>query len=165
MNETILSDQSRFELLNYGLFQLRNIPTNFYYYFLKTFDPVLLSERSLHGNTFILSPPYITLNFPGTSFFVVSPIFFYLFRARLKERPVRLALIPIGVILVVLLAYFWPGGTQTGPRYLLDLLPFAFLVLLFSFKDFNLSRVARTLIIASTFLNFIILIIADMQHG
>ncbi len=55
VNNALLTDEQRFELLNYGLFQLRNIPTNFYYYFIKTVDPILVNFESLHGNTFVLS--------------------------------------------------------------------------------------------------------------
>lgn len=147
MNSGITSEESRYELIHYGLFQLQNIPTNVYYYFFKTVDPITL----LRGNQYILIPPYVTINFPGTSFFVVSPFFLYLFRARFRDRVVRYALLPIVVILCFLLLYFWPGWRQVGPRYLLDLLPFVYVMILTSFGGAALSPLARRVIIGSSF--------------
>ena len=151
-NNYYLTDQQKFEQLNYGLFDLRNIPTNLYYYFIKTPDPILLEQESSQGNTYLLKPPYLKVNYPGVSFFVVAPIFLYVFRAK-KTELVKLALIPIGVILLILLAYYWPGWVQVGPRYLLDLLPFAFLILLQSFPNSKLSTGAKALIILSSIFN------------
>lgn len=149
MNSGITSDESRYELIHYGLFQLQNIPTNVYYYFLKTLDPVVIQR----GNQYVLAPPYTTIHFPGTSFFIVSPFFLYLFRARFRDRTVRYALIPVIVILFFLLTYFWPGWRQVGPRYLLDLLPFVYLIVLTAFRNSVLSPYARGLIIGSSFFN------------
>ncbi len=156
-NNHSLSAEDRFELLNYGLFKLENVPTNLYYYFIKTVDPVVLEQQTAQGNTYVLQPPYLKVGYPGVGFFVVSPIFLYLFRARWKDRTVRLSLLPIGVVLVLLLLYFWPGWVQTGPRYMLDFLPFAYLVLLTAFRDSSLSRFARGLIVVSALFNLYLL--------
>lgn len=153
MNET-----KRFEQINYGLFQLRNIPTNFYYYFIKTVDPVLVSHDSLQGNTYVLRPPYIKVGYPSVGFFIVSPIFLYIFKSRSKERVVKLSLLTSGVTLFVLLTYYWPGAIQTGPRYTLDFLPFMYIALLYSFQDLRLTRVAKLLIIGSAYLNLYLLL-------
>ena len=100
-NASSLDGGQRYELLNYGLFKIKNIPTNFYYYFIKTLDPVLEKKKTIYErgefiNTYILKPPYVKVAFPGTSFFVVSPIFLYLIGTNLKKRLTKLSLIPIG---------------------------------------------------------------------
>lgn len=152
-NNVTMTKAQRFELLNYGLFNIKNVPTNFYYYFIKSLDPILIPFTSLHGNTYILQPPYVRVAYPGTSFFIASPIFIYMLRTKIREKLVKLSLIPIITILCILLTYFWPGWRQVGPRYLLDLLPFAYIVLLYSFKGFHLNAVAKTVIISSAILD------------
>lgn len=155
-NNWHLSKEQRFEQLNYGLFNLKNIPTNFYYYFLKTLDPVRVNHFGDFGQSFILKPPYITVKNPGTSFFVSSPIFlyiFYVFRRKKMDRMVKLSFLPVVVILVILLTYYWPGWRQIGPRYTLDFLPFLYLILLHSFRDHKLSLTAKIIIVGSALLN------------
>lgn len=143
----------------YGLFQLINIPTNIYYYFLKGLDPVL-AELAETNVDYILKPPYINVGHQGVGFFFVAPIFIYAFRTDWRKRIVTLSLIPISAILLILLTYYWPGGWQIGPRYTLDFLPFAFLVLLFSFPNFTLSPLAKTIIIGSAFFNYFLALLA-----
>jgi len=130
-----LTDAERFEQINYGLFQLRNIPTNIYYYFLKGIDPVLINFRSCKYNTYILKPPYIKVGYPGISFFVASPMFLYIFKSDFSLRWVRHATLVILLTLFVLLTYYWPGWIQIGPRYMLDLLPLSLIVLFSAFRD------------------------------
>lgn len=158
VNAHLLNDNQRYELINNGLFQLKNIPTNFYYYFLKTVDPVRQGIISFHGQTYVLKPPYVRAGYPGVSFFIVSPIFLYIFRAVWREKIVKLALAPVLVTLFALLAYFWPGWTQVGPRYTLDFLPFLFLILLFAFNKFTLPKLAKFIIVISSFVNLFLLI-------
>lgn len=156
-NNWHLSKEQRFEQINYGLFKLQNIPTNFYYYFIKTFDPVRANHYGDFGQTFILKPPYITIKTPGTSFFVASPIFlyiFYVFRRKKLDRVVVLSLFPVISILCILMTYYWPGWRQVGPRYTLDFLPFLYLILLQAFEKRKLTRTAKVIIVASAFLNF-----------
>lgn len=147
----------RFETLNYGLFQLRNIPMNIYYYFFKTLDPVRVEYVNDFGQTYVLKPPYIKLGYPGTSFFVGAPIFLYMFygiRKRFNRREIRLSLLPVIVILCFLLPYYWPGWRQIGPRYTLDFLPFAYLILLHSFDKNKLTAFAKVIIVFGALLNF-----------
>lgn len=153
-NDHTLTEDQRYEQMHYGLFQLRNIPTNIYYYFIKSVDPVTEEYKSLWGNTYILTPPYIRVAFPGTSFFVVAPIFLYCLKVSWKKRLNKLLLIPILCILSLLMLYYWPGWRQVGPRYLLDLLPFAYLLLLSSFKNAQLSRLAIFIIVISALIDF-----------
>lgn len=159
VNNTTLSIGDRFELLNYGLFKLENIPTNVYYYFIKTLDPVRVDHVSIfYGRTHILKSPYMLPTYPGTSFFMLSPFFFYLFRTRLKNFDVRLSLIPVVIILFFILTYYWSGWLQVGARYMNDLLPLLFLMILYAFPEKKLTLFARGLIIASAALDFWLLL-------
>lgn len=157
-SNNIMTKEQRFEQLRYGLFKLTNIPTNFYYYFIKSLDPVLIDVKSAYGNSYVLVFPYIQVSYPGTSFFIISPVFLYIFRTNLKEKMVRLSLIPIFIILFILLTYYWPGWKQLGPRYLLDLLPFVFILLLYSFKENKLTPFSKIVIYLSSLLNFYLFI-------
>lgn len=153
-NNSTLTSVQRFELENYGLFSLKNIPTNFYYYFIKTVDPTTLDVQSSHGNTYVLKFPFVRAGFPGVGFFITSPIFLYIFKADFRKKINKFALYTIVLILILLLTYYWPGYRQTGPRYMLDLLPFAYLILLSCFKGKKLSNFIVALIIFSSFFNF-----------
>jgi len=153
-NDHTLTEDQRYEQTHYGLFQFRNIPTNIYYYFLKTVDPVTDSHKSMWGNSYILIPPYIQVKFPGTSFFVVAPIFFYCVKVSLRKKLNKLLLLPIGTIIFLLMTYYWPGWRQVGPRYLLDVLPFAYVLLVDSFKNSVLPTRAIVLIFVSAFIDY-----------
>ena len=131
-----LAANSDFTVFNDGLFNLSYIKNNFYNYFLR-----------------LPSLPFLDVQFPGVSFFVVSPVFLYIFRAKLKEPLVKASLLTIFLILPFLLSYYWPGWRQVGPRYLLDVLPFAYILLLYSFKKFKLTPLAKLIIIASSLLD------------
>lgn len=153
-NNLITNASQRYELLNHGLFKLSNIPTNFYYYFIKTLDPVLIGVASLFGNTHFLEFPYITLKYPGTSFFVVSPLFLYLFKTSLKSKLAVASLCSVLVVLPIFLSYYWPGWRQVGPRYLVDILPFLYILLLNSFKKMTLGTFPKILVLVSSIINF-----------
>lgn len=149
----LLTEEQRYEVINYGIFKLKNVPTNFYYYFVKTVDPVVLNVKSFFGNTYILKAPFIKVGFPGVGFFVVSPIFLYMFRIEKFNRIVKLALLPTVVVTLMLLTYYWPGWMQVGPRYMLDVLPFLYLLLLESFMIKKLSTGSKLLILFSSVFN------------
>lgn len=140
----------------YSLFQIKNIPSNFYYYFINMPKPVYDGE-SLH-----LAPPYLTMDEFGMSFFVVSPIFLYIFTVMpsLRKKPLFTNLLWVVSILqlVLLLSYYSPGSAQFGSRYMIDLLPWLLILLFLAFKERGLSRGAKTLILLSAFLNFFLLI-------
>jgi hypothetical protein len=148
-----LAESQRFELLNYGLFNLKNIPTNIYYYFVKSLDPVLVQFNSSWGNTHLLKPPYVKAGFPGVSFFVASPVFLYIFGANFNDKIIKLSLLPTIAVTTVLLCYYWPGWIQVGPRYLLDILPFLYLWLLNSFRKRKLGRLQNAIIYSSAIFN------------
>lgn len=156
INNCCMSEQERYEVLHYGLFQLRNIPTNFYYYFLKSFDPVLVPVESFFGPTHILQSPYLTVKSPGLSFFVSSPVFLYLFAVKRKVPWLRSAWITIGVIVAVLLTYYWPGWRQVGPRYFLDFLPIAFMILLEAFPSRRVPVMFKILVMVGIAINLLV---------
>lgn len=123
-----------------SLFDIRYIPRNFYYYFLKP-----------------------TLGFPGIGFFYLSPVFLYILKIFKKKtyakntREINHVSITVAVVLFSLLAYYWPGFIQIGPRYILDILPFVYLLLLESFKDHKLPKLAKVLIVVSFVVNAILI--------
>jgi len=147
----------RYELDHRGLFQLANIPTNFYYYFIKTLDPVVLNYPARNNEHYLLQAPYLKVGYPGVGFFVVAPIFLYLFRRRYRERQDKLLLATCGLTLLALLTYYTTGWFQSGPRYLLDLLPYAFVLLLGAWPEHKLTNFSRGLIVASALFNVFLL--------
>lgn len=137
-----------------SLFELKNIPINFYYYFIRTLGVSFAANQLEVISKLIPRVPFLRVSEPGTSFFVVSPIFLYIFRTNLKNRIARLSLLPIIIVSIVTLAYYSPGWVQVGPRYMIDVLPFIFLLLIHSFKSLRLSVKAKLLILISSFFNF-----------
>ncbi len=163
--DTLRPAEFRYELVHFGLFKLSNIPTNIYYYFLKGVDPVVLYVKNLSKNSYILVPPYIYVRYPGTSFFVSSPVFiFLLFHIKniLKFDNARILLMNSLIILGVLLSYYWTGSKQIGPRYMIDILPMLYIALLYAFPKRVLGKTAQFLIVFGAFLNlyFFILMFA-----
>lgn len=125
------------------LFNVKNFLSNLYLYLLR------LPSFKIAG---IFPVPFV--NYPGVSFFVTSPIFFNIFKLNFRDKLTKLFIIPIFVILLPLLSYYWSGWIQVGPRYLLDLLPFVFLLLLLSFRRRRLSKFTKFIILVSSAFNF-----------
>jgi len=120
-----------------GVFGLRNVGRNFYYYFLK------LPEW--RGR--------LRVSLDGLSFFILSPVFLFACRGRHTKYfwPAVIVTLPS---LAVCLAYFTTGFAQFGPRYLVELLPFWYLVLLEYFKkQGGLKNWQRWLIAGSATVN------------
>ncbi len=144
----------KWEKENYGLFKLRNIPTNFYFYFLKTVDPVL--EKA--DTSYYLKWPYVKAGYPGVGFWVVAPVFLYIFRADVKRLEVKAAAVTAGLIILVLLTYYWVGWDQVGPRYMNDALPWLYVLLVYAFAKRKLTGPARMVILASSYFNLWLLV-------
>jgi hypothetical protein len=142
----------RIDMLN-----LSYIPTNIYHYFVKLPDAVYGEMESPNKDP-LLQPPYVRVQRgrPGVSLFVVTPILLYAFRTRWRERLVRLSLLAIAAPLPILLTYF-SSAARIGPRYALDFLPFAFLILMQAFPKRRLTTGARVLTIASAVFNLYLL--------
>lgn len=159
VNNMLLNERDRYEMLNHGLFKLSNIPSNFYYYFLKSLDPIRVKAITFGDkNTYVLKFPYVQVDYPGTSFFIVSPIFLFLFRTKFREKIVKLSFFTMFVVLLLVLSWYWPGWRQVGPRYMLDFLPFAFIPLLLAFKNRKLSNGVIALIFISAFIDLYLFI-------
>lgn len=113
----------------HGIFKVENIPSNAYYYFINT--PEIVTED---GSTFLTD---LESNFHGMSIFLIAPIFLLIFfsdksRSVLKKEKGVLVL-NLGIIVILLLSFYAPGAPTIGPRYLTEILPFAFLLLLDAF--------------------------------
>lgn len=152
-NNWTATAEQRSELINHGLFKPGNIPTNIYYYFIKSPDPVLEKTSEPRPLTYFLRPPYLKVNFPGISFFWISPIFLLLLRSNVKNRFEKLSLLPGVLILLITLSYYTTGWRQVGPRYLLDILPFAYIWLLNTFNKQEVSNRVKLFVLLSAFFN------------
>jgi hypothetical protein len=141
------------EVHPYGQFSLKYIPTNFYYYFIESFQPYFKLMPADHYY-YQLAPPYIVPDQHGSlSFFIISPLFLLLFRSDLRNKIIKYLLFTSIVILLVLLSYYYNGWPQIGPRYMNDFLPLLFTILLFQFKDTKLKKSYKLIIAFSALIN------------
>ena len=132
---------------NYGLFNIKYFLTNIYYSFLKFPEPIF-------DFGYMLKAPYFTVSPLGLSFFFVSPVFVKIFYADFSNSRIKFLWLSAILILFSVLFYFNTGYFQFGPRYLIDLLPLLFILLLFGLKDRKLSWKIKSLILTSGFFNF-----------
>jgi len=134
--------------LAYGggkLFSLAYVPTNIYYYFFNGLQPALMNPRS-----YILHSPFVKFS-PAWGFnniFLFAPIFFFTLLARAKEKIVRQSWVAALLIFGVLLLYFVPHN-----RYLLDLMPFLFILLVRGLSP-AVRMPVKLLIVLSMIINF-----------
>jgi len=141
------------EVHPYGQFSFKYIPTNFYYYFIESFQPYFKLVPRDHFY-YQLAPPYIFPDPSGSiSFFIISPLFLLIFKSDLKNKIIKYLLLTSLIILLVLLSYYWNGWPQIGPRYINDFLPLLYTVLLFKFKDTKLKKNYKLIIACSAILN------------
>lgn len=131
----------------YGLFNLKLIPSNIYHYFLAP-PQAVIDPRTMH-----LVPPYLKANVT-MGFFLLSPIFLAIFfGAKLKNRFLKLTALVALLMTVVLLSYYAINYFELGPRYLVDVLPLYFILLLASFPGNQLLTRHRLLILVSAVFN------------
>lgn len=133
-----------------GLFSIEHIPSNIYYYFLASVEPV--TDNGIH-----LVFPFFTYNSWGLSFLLVSPFFLFAIRSiNSKSMHLKSLWIIVGLTLMTHLTYFTPGFSQFGPRYTADFMPVLYLITLYSLKPPNLTFLEKTVItlsiISNTFL-------------
>jgi len=133
----------------YGLFSLVYYARNFYFYFLK------LPE--LYG-WLPLVHPY------GVSIFVVAPFFLYAWTADRRRPEFAAALLASIAPFAVYLTYFTTGFWQFGSRYVLDILPYWYLLVLIAFERSGLRRRHRLMIAASAALNCILFVIFMLHY-
>lgn len=134
-------------LRSIGLFSIEHIPTNLYYYFLTSVRPVI--KESTH-----LIFPFITYSPFGLSFFIVSPFFLYAFKSLVdKNILIRLYWLVISTTLLIVLAYYSAGWAQFGPRFLSDIMPILYLLLLNSLAPPRLNTKQNLFILFSSLIN------------
>lgn len=140
------------KLRDLGMFSIVHVPTNFYYYFLSPIKFVIDKNSNF---TF----PFISYSTWGISFFIVCPFFIYAFKTiTSKEFRKRLIWVSIFLILLTLLMYYNPGWVQFGPRYLADVLPLLYLLLLEAIKKPKLTDPQQVFILGSCILNCYLLL-------
>lgn len=132
---------------NLGFFSIQHLPTNFYYYFLISVNPV--TDQTEANLIF----PYITYSAWGISLILIAPFFLYALKTIIcKIWEIRIYWIVIGLNLIFLMLYFAPGWVQFGPRYSADFLPLLFLLLLKQLKK-PLSLKQQIIIMVSSVFN------------
>lgn len=141
-----------------GLFSFKNIPTNIYFYFLTPPRPVF------DQNSYQLVPPYISANLV-MSFFFLSPIFLYLWRLKLNSRVKKITSGVAGLMTAVILSYYALNAWEFGPRYLVDVLPLYYILLLTCFVDSKLLVRDQILIASSALINLYLFISIPWWSG
>lgn len=129
---------------NMGLFSLRHIPRNFFWYFLSV--PAMIHDGPS------LSFPFLKASEFGMSFFLVSPFFVYSIRT-IKKKQYLGYWVVIGISLFSLLSYFNTGWHTYGPRYMADLLPLLYIVLIKSFSGSKLTTKQKFIALLSMLFN------------
>lgn len=136
----------------FGLFSPRNILSNIYIYFLMPLEPVFKT-----GTNHLIFP-FLQPNPVGLSFFIVAPIYARLiwFRKMLTTKEAqRILLVTLGVVFI-LLNYYASGLWQLGPRYLLDVFPWWYLLLFSTFRNKRLTKWDYVIIALSCLANLYI---------
>jgi hypothetical protein len=149
INSPYIGQELRNDLEKNGMFRLKYLWSNIVDYFFK------LPEVYTNNRNEIVAP-YVKIVDPGgvavwfTFFWLI-----YIFQIDLKNRWVVGAGLTSVVMLLVLLSYYTSGGRQVGPRYLCDLLPYIYLILILSIKNKKLSIFFESLIILSGLVTWI----------
>jgi hypothetical protein len=154
-NTTDKNDPRFSKARQYGLFSFKHLPGNLYTMFLKGPKALYYSEyyeEQTNPTDYLLTPPYLAADWYGMGIFFVSPLFFYLFGARLN-RQVKILWLTIGIMLLPILFYYSAGFIQYGNRYSLDFLPFVFLILIERFKKRGIPTFAKIVIYGSILFN------------
>lgn len=147
-------------LRDLGFFSLQHFPTNFYYYFLASVEPVI-SNISVH-----LEFPFIKYSGWGLSVLLVAPFFLYSLKSFKKASSYLISLwTVVAITLFTLLIYFAPGWVQFGPRYTADFMPILYLLTLYGLKPLKLSFSQKLIILISCLLNIYLLATPIFFHS
>ena len=140
-------------LRDIGFFSIQHIPTNFYYYFLASFEAV--SE-----NFAPIKFPFIKYSPWGLSFFLVAPFFLYSLKSlRINSLYIKSLWFVVILTLAVLLSYYAPGWVQFGPRYSADFMPVLYLLTLYGLTPPKLKTYQKVIIILSSLLNIYLILV------
>lgn len=110
-----------------GVLSLSYMPTNFFEYFFTFPHVTVLNAIAGHLKVDMLNGSQTV------GVFVTTPLFLLLFARNRKWEAIRAWLwVPIVLFLLSILAFFANGYSEFGARYLLEVYPFAFLMLILS---------------------------------
>ncbi len=133
--------------LQYGMFSPVHIPANLYSLFIMPPEPLLTNNTG-----FTLKFPYLKVNPWGLAVWYTSPLFLILLYKFRRNKYTLSAGITVITILIPILMFYSIGFSQYGYRYILDFLPFLFLLLI-SVLNSKLSKVEIVLITAGVLFN------------
>jgi hypothetical protein len=132
-----------------GLFSLKHIPTNIYYFLFKGPEFVAHSQQMM-----VLSYPYISFNWWGLSIIFTSPLFLYLlFKIKFNDKRIIYSLLTIFTIAACIFSYYGIGFTQFGYAYALDFYPFLYLILVMCLAEDGLTKRLKIIIFLSFLFN------------
>jgi hypothetical protein len=119
----------------HGILALEYIPRNLYAIFLRSWN-------------YVDDPPFLQPSWMGLSLFLTTPLFAWLFRARLRDPRVAWAVVATALAAIPIITHGNVGFTQFGYRFSLDFQPMLF-VILATVWERGVSRVAWAAAIAS----------------
>lgn len=76
--------------------------------------------------------PYVFPSWGGLAIWITTPAFFLLLKAPLKSKTVRLSILASTLVAIPILMHGTTGFAQFGYRFLVDFIPFLFLILIFA---------------------------------
>ncbi|HET7026481.1 MAG TPA: hypothetical protein VFI28_02190 [Candidatus Limnocylindrales bacterium] len=120
---------------DHGILSLWYIPRNLYAIFFRSWN-------------FVDEPPFLQPSWWGLSIFLTTPLFLWLFRARLRDPRVAYSLVGIALVAVPIVTHGNVGITQFGYRFSLDFQPLLFVILATVFER-GISRLAIAATVAS----------------
>lgn len=133
--------------IKHGMASIAHIPANLYSLFVMPPLPVLE-----HPDGFYFKFPYLRPSPWGMAIWYTSPLFLMLF-TRLKKAKLHYSLLlTIFAFLVPILTFYSIGFTQYGYRYIIDFLPFLFLLLVSALKP-RLGKLEISLILIGVIFN------------
>lgn len=124
-----------------GLFDVSYVRRNLYEYFVRPPDLINgIPVPNKHGYSLVL----------------LAPTFLWLFMARRRTPYVMPTLAASVAAFAIYLPYYSSGASQFGPRYLVDVLAFWFVLLVAVFRERGLGAAPRAVIGASALVNIIL---------
>jgi hypothetical protein len=126
-----------------GLFSFSYYAHNIYWYFFS------LPEWK-NGKIFVSTA--------GLSVFVVSPVTIWIFRGKFGDPNFISSWTAIIVVTSILLSYYATGAATYGPRYLCDILPLWYLLLINRVKNQDINSLFKKIVIASVSINSLLFI-------
>jgi len=132
-----------------GLFSIKHIPANIYYFLFKGPDFVMHNRQMM-----MLDYPYISYNLWGLSIIFTSPLFLYLlFKIKLNNKRIIYSLLTIFAIAACIFTYYGIGYAQFGYTYALDFYPFLYLILAMCLAEDGLTKRIKVIIFSGFLFN------------